>query len=114
MQARRKSHSRKMCAGASAVEFTSNLSRKSKTTRRSSCGRMTPPVFIRRMPYTYDEDREEDGEGRRSGEGEKEAVGNKSGGKTLAIYAGSYSGIFTERIEERRIRFSFAFVAEEK
>lgn len=100
-----------MCAGASAVEFTSNLSRKSKTTRRSSCSHMTPSVSIRRMLYTYD--REEDGEGSRRGDGEEES-GRKQKRRENSGHAGSYTGIFTERIEERRIRFSFAFVAEEK
>lgn len=86
-----------MCAGASAVEFTSNLSRKSKTTRRSSCSRMTPPVSIRQMLYTYD--REEDGEGRRRTM-EEEVVGNKSGGKTLAIRWQLYRYIYRENRRE--------------
>lgn len=62
------------------------------------------------MLYTYDH--EEDGEGRRCGDGEEKVVGNKR--RENSGHAGSYTGIFTERIEERRIRFSFAFVAEEK
>lgn len=87
MQARRKSHSRQMRAGASAMEFTSNLSRKSKTTPSFQLQPHNTSLYlfaeccihmiVKRMAKAVDA----------ATAGAEEAVGNKSAGKTLATLA---------------------------